>query len=264
MQALHSCSSAMGARIFSNVGPGVRIAPDAVLANLVEPSSGSLLSAGETSLFPIGNLTDDEGAAHDLDVTPVLLSAFFDDRFSGNIAISIELHVDFLEVLPLFLGHIDLDLEVPVLALVLHHSLVLELPVIRPIVVLNQANATATEAEVRLVVVDPFDKVVVLGTEIMRRRSRSRVGVVVVIVITVVVIRVVSGVVSGVISGVVSGVVSGVIVVVIVVVIVIVVSVVGGVVGGVVIVVVIVRTIVSLRIKDRHVLSKDSVIFVHD
>ena len=99
-----------------------------------------------------------------MDVVPVFLHARFDDRVAENIVSLIVGLVHLLKVFPVISGHVDFDVELPVLALVLHHSLVLNLPVLGPFVVLDQADATATKVEVRLVLIGPFNELCVLGT----------------------------------------------------------------------------------------------------
>ena len=129
----------------ANVSPRVTVAPNAVLTDSVEPSSGSLLGLSELSILPIADGAECECAPCDLNVVPVLFLAALDDRVVDNIACSVVGLVHFLEVIPILSGHGDPDAELPTLALVLHHSLVLDLPVFGPIVVLDQTDTTAAK-----------------------------------------------------------------------------------------------------------------------
>ena len=173
-----------------------------------------MLGVRKASFLEIGDSAKDKCASHDCHVALVLFDAVLDDRCFEHLSVCIIGLIDFLEVLPFLFFHFDPDVHIPILASILHHSLVLN-PSLRLLPVFEKTDATACKFELRIVFVDPLDEVVVLRTEITLNNVAATTIVIVVIVVSVIGVIVI-------------------VVVVLVVVIVIVVIGVGGVVGGVV------------------------------
>ena len=144
-----------------SVDPLVLVATDAVVVERVEPASSSLLGAGQAEILPVLDVSNLELAGHDRDTHVIHVDTIPDDGRLQDGAILIVGLVDLWKAQPLICGHPDCDQEVPVLAVILHHSLVLDLPlasiVEEPLPVFNETDRASIEADMRLVAINPID-----------------------------------------------------------------------------------------------------------
>ena len=109
-------------------------------------------------------MAEEEGAGHLRDTVQKLFCALLDDRVAIYGPIFIISHVDLFQVFPFFSRHVDGDFEIPVLAVIFHHSLVPIVPgVSNKFVVLDQTDIAIVERKVRLEVFNPLDEVIVFG-----------------------------------------------------------------------------------------------------
>ena len=157
--------------------PLVLVATDAVVVERVEPASSSLFGAGQAEIGPVLDVSNLELAGHDRETHAFHVDALPDDGRLENVAALIVGLEDLRKALPLICGHPNSDQEVPVLAVILHHSLVLDLPltsiVEEPFPVFNETDRASIEADVRLVSVSPSDVIIVLRAKVRRIEIRS-------------------------------------------------------------------------------------------